>query len=172
MGLRAARRMAHLIHAVFWHGHRRGHGGHESLHRARVRPYMRRRLADRLAEAFTQPQEALALASRLAIAGAVDLVCGGRGALARARTCDIPPPPPPPPPMSYLLAYTREKTHRVGGRLCGVFPGAITTDDGWVAARGSVDRGAWLSWEYCFFGSVRSMQFAWMTAEITLARAI
>src|SRR5205807_7821460 len=68
--------------------------------------------------------------------------------------------------LCYLLAYTPLKKRTVWATFVGAFPGAIPPMIGWVAATGSLDRGAWL-----LFGILFAWQFphflaiAWMYRE-------
>jgi len=110
-----------------------------------------------LASGVLQPQEALIFGVALAIAGAVDLYLAA-GALASGlgiATC-----------LSYLLAYTPLKKRTVWATFVGAFPGAIPPMIGWVAATGSLDRGAWLLfgilflWQFPHFHAI-----AWMYRE-------
>ncbi len=67
---------------------------------------------------------------------------------------------------SYLLAYTPLKKRTVWATFVGAFPGAIPPMIGWVAATGSLDRGAWLLfailfvWQFPHFHAI-----AWMYRE-------
>jgi len=68
--------------------------------------------------------------------------------------------------LSYLLAYTPLKKRTVWATFVGAFPGAIPPMIGWVAATGSLDRGAWLLfgilflWQFPHFHAI-----AWMYRE-------
>jgi heme o synthase len=68
--------------------------------------------------------------------------------------------------VSYLLAYTPLKRKTVWATFIGAFPGAIPPMIGWVAATGSLDRGAWLLfailflWQFPHFHAI-----AWMYRE-------
>src|SRR5260370_42622895 len=82
-----------------------------------------------------QRREALVFGVVLAVAGAVALYLAA-GALASGlgiETC-----------LAYFLAYTPLKKRTVWATFVGAFPGAIPPMIGWVAATGSLDRGAWL----------------------------
>src|SRR5947208_8817514 len=97
--------------------------------------YMRRTASRPLPSGLLQPRVALVFGVSLAIAGAVDLYVAA-GALASGLgivTC-----------LSYLLAYTPLKKRTVWATFVGAFPGAVPPMMGWVAATGSLDRGAWL----------------------------
>ncbi len=68
--------------------------------------------------------------------------------------------------LSYLLAYTPLKKRTVWATAIGAFPGAIPPMIGWVAATGTLDRGAWLLfailflWQFPHFYAI-----AWMYRE-------
>jgi heme o synthase len=118
---------------------------------------MRRTASRPLPSGVLQPREALVFGIVLCIAGAVDLFVTA-GALAAAlgiATC-----------LSYLLAYTPLKKRTVWATFVGAFPGAIPPMIGWVAAGGSLDRGAWLLfgilflWQFPHFHAI-----AWMYRE-------
>ena len=104
--------------------------------------HMRRTASRPLPSGVLQPREALWFGISLAVAGALDLYLTA-GALAAGlglATC-----------LSYLLAYTPLKTRTVWATFVGAFPGAIPPMIGWVAATGSLDRGAWLLFGILFF---------------------
>ena len=119
--------------------------------------YMRRTASRPLPSGVLQPGQALAFGVALAIAGAFDLyfaagpLASGLGVL----TC-----------LSYLLAYTPLKKRTVWATFVGAFPGAIPPMIGWVAATGSLDRGAWLLfgilflWQFPHFYAI-----SWMYRE-------
>ena len=119
--------------------------------------YMRRTASRPLPSGVLQPSQALAFGVALAIAGAFDLyfaagpLASGLGVL----TC-----------LSYLLAYTPLKKRTVWATFVGAFPGAIPPMIGWVAATGSLDRGAWLLfgilflWQFPHFYAI-----SWMYRE-------
>jgi protoheme IX farnesyltransferase len=119
--------------------------------------YMRRTASRPLPSGVLQPGRALAFGVALAIAGTVDLYVGA-GALASGLgvlTC-----------LSYLLAYTPLKKRTVWATFVGAFPGAIPPMIGWVAATGTLDRGAWLLfgilflWQFPHFYAI-----SWMYRE-------
>lgn len=119
--------------------------------------YMRRTASRPLPSGVLQPKSALAFGVVLAVAGAVDLYFAA-GALASGLgvlTC-----------LSYLLAYTPLKKRTVWATFVGAFPGAIPPMIGWVAATGSLDRGAWLLfgilflWQFPHFYAI-----SWMYRE-------
>src|SRR6202030_4244049 len=67
---------------------------------------------------------------------------------------------------SYLLAYTPLKKRTVWATFVGAFPGAVPPMIGWVAASGSLDRGAWLLFAILFFWQFpHFMAIAWMYRE-------
>ena len=68
--------------------------------------------------------------------------------------------------LSYLLAYTPLKKRTVWATFVGAFPGAIPPMIGWVAASGSLDRGAWLLFGILFFWQFPHFHaIAWMYRE-------
>ncbi len=158
MGARGPVGWLHLIHAVF--GTMLIAAGTAALNHYIEREsdrYMRRTALRPLPSGVLQPREALVFGVVLAIAGAVDLYVAA-GALASGlgvATC-----------LSYLLAYTPLKKRTVWATFVGAFPGAIPPMIGWVAATGSLDRGAWLLfgilflWQFPHFHAI-----AWMYRE-------
>jgi len=119
--------------------------------------YMRRTASRPLPSGVLQPGQALAFGVALAVAGGVDLYLAA-GALASGLgilTC-----------LSYLLAYTPLKKRTVWATFVGAFPGAIPPMIGWVAATGSLGRGAWLLftilflWQFPHFYAI-----SWMYRE-------
>jgi protoheme IX farnesyltransferase len=119
--------------------------------------FMRRTAGRPLPTGVVQPREALLFGVALSVAGAVDLFLVG-GALACALgtlTC-----------LSYLLAYTPLKKRTVWATFVGAFPGAVPPMIGWVAASGSLDRGAWLLFAILFFWQFPHFHaIAWMYRE-------
>jgi len=119
--------------------------------------YMRRTASRPLPSGVLQPREALAFGVALAIAGAIALylVAGALASGLGVATC-----------LSYLLAYTPLKKRTVWATFVGAFPGAIPPMIGWVAATGSLDRGAWLLfailflWQFPHFHAI-----SWMYRE-------
>ncbi len=119
--------------------------------------FMRRTASRPLPSGQLQPREAFWFGVILCIAGAIDLyftagfLASGLGVL----TC-----------LSYLLAYTPLKKRTVWATTVGAFPGAIPPMIGWVAATGTLDRGAWLLfailflWQFPHFYAI-----AWMYRE-------
>jgi protoheme IX farnesyltransferase len=104
-----------------------------------------------------QPREALWFGVILCVAGAVDLYFTA-GILASSLGILT--------SLSYLLAYTPLKKRTVWATAVGAFPGAIPPMIGWVAATGTLDRGAWLLfailflWQFPHFYAI-----AWMYRE-------
>jgi heme o synthase len=119
--------------------------------------YMRRTASRPLPSGVLQPAEALWFGIALSIAGALDLyfTAGPLAAGLGVATC-----------LSYLLGYTPLKKRTVWATFVGAFPGAIPPMIGWVAATGSLDRGAWLLfgilflWQFPHFHAI-----AWMYRE-------
>jgi protoheme IX farnesyltransferase len=119
--------------------------------------YMRRTASRPLPSGVLQPREASIFGVTLSIAGALDLylVAGALAAGLGVATC-----------LSYLLAYTPLKKRTVWATFVGAFPGAIPPMIGWVAATGSLDRGAWLLfailflWQFPHFHAI-----SWMYRE-------
>jgi heme o synthase len=119
--------------------------------------HMRRTASRPLPSGVLRPGQALAFGLALAIAGAVDLylAAGGLASGLGAATC-----------LSYLLAYTPLKKRTVWATFVGAFPGAIPPMIGWVAATGSLGRGAWLLfgilflWQFPHFYAI-----SWMYRE-------
>ena len=119
--------------------------------------YMRRTASRPLPSGVLEPGHALSFGVGLAMAGAVDLyIVGGWMASALGIATSL----------SYLLAYTPLKKRTVWATFVGAFPGAIPPMIGWVAATGSLDRGAWLLfailflWQFPHFHSI-----AWIYRE-------
>jgi protoheme IX farnesyltransferase len=119
--------------------------------------YMRRTASRPLPSGQLQPREALWFGVILAVAGAADLYFTA-GILASALGILT--------SLSYLLAYTPLKKRTVWATAVGAFPGAIPPMIGWVAATGTLDRGAWLLfailflWQFPHFYAI-----AWMYRE-------
>jgi protoheme IX farnesyltransferase len=119
--------------------------------------YMRRTASRPLPSGVIEPGHALSFGVGLAMAGAVDLYIVG-GWLASALGIAT--------SLSYLLAYTPLKTRTVWATFVGAFPGAVPPMIGWVAATGSLDRGAWLLfailflWQFPHFHAI-----AWIYRE-------
>jgi protoheme IX farnesyltransferase len=148
----------HMIHVVF--GTMLIAGGTAALNHYIERDSdgsMRRTASRPLPSGLLKPREALLFGVALAIAGAVDLyfVAGMLAAGLGVATC-----------LSYLLAYTPLKKRTVWATFVGAFPGAIPPMIGWVAATGSLGRGAWLLfailflWQFPHFHAI-----AWMYRE-------
>jgi protoheme IX farnesyltransferase len=119
--------------------------------------YMRRTASRPLPSGQLQPREALWFGVILSVAGAADLYFTA-GMLACALGILT--------SLSYLLAYTPLKKRTVWATAVGAFPGAIPPMIGWVAATGTLDRGAWLLfailflWQFPHFYAI-----AWMYRE-------
>jgi heme o synthase len=119
--------------------------------------FMRRTASRPLPSGQLQPREALWFGVILCIAGAIDLhfTAGFLASALGVLTC-----------LSYLLAYTPLKKRTVWATAVGAFPGAIPPMIGWVAATGTLDRGAWLLfailflWQFPHFYAI-----AWMYRE-------
>ncbi len=119
--------------------------------------YMRRTASRPLPSGVLQPAQALIFGVVLSIAGALDLyfTAGSLAAGLGVATC-----------LGYLLGYTPLKKRTVWATFVGAFPGAIPPMIGWVAATGSLDRGAWLLfgilflWQFPHFHAI-----AWMYRE-------
>jgi heme o synthase len=119
--------------------------------------FMRRTASRPLPSGQLQPREALWFGVTLCIAGAMDLyfTAGFLASALGVLTC-----------LSYLLAYTPLKKRTVWATTVGAFPGAIPPMIGWVAATGTLDRGAWLLfailflWQFPHFYAI-----AWMYRE-------
>jgi heme o synthase len=119
--------------------------------------YMRRTAGRPLPSGVLQPREALWFGITLSLAGALDLyfTAGPLAAGLGVATC-----------LSYLLAYTPLKKLTVWATFIGAFPGAIPPMIGWVAATGSLDRGAWLLFGILFFWQFPHFHaIAWMYRE-------
>jgi protoheme IX farnesyltransferase len=119
--------------------------------------YMRRTASRPLPSGQLQPREAFWFGVILCVAGAVDLYFTA-GILASSLGILT--------SLSYLLAYTPLKKRTVWATAVGAFPGAIPPMIGWVAATGTLDRGAWLLfailflWQFPHFYAI-----AWMYRE-------
>jgi heme o synthase len=158
MGSRGPIGWLHMSHVIF--GTLLIAGGTAALNHYVEREsdrYMRRTASRPLPSGVLQPGRALAFGVLLAIAGAVDLyfVAGALASGLGVLTC-----------LSYLLAYTPLKKRTVWATFVGAFPGAIPPMIGWVAATGSLDRGAWMLfgilflWQFPHFYAI-----SWMYRE-------
>ena len=119
--------------------------------------HMRRTASRPLPSGQLQPRQAFWFGVALCVAGAVDLylTAGFAAATLGVLTC-----------LSYLLAYTPLKKHTVWATFVGAFPGAIPPMIGWVAASGSLDRGAWLLFAILFFWQFPHFHaISWMYRE-------
>ncbi len=158
MGVRGPVGWPHMLHTIF--GTMLIAAGTAALNHYIEREAdgaMRRTASRPLPSGVLQPREALAFGVGLAIAGAADLYVSA-GPLASGlgiATC-----------LSYLLAYTPLKKRTVWATFVGAFPGAIPPMIGWVAASGSLERGAWLLfgilflWQFPHFHAI-----SWMYRE-------
>ncbi|OLC98597.1 MAG: protoheme IX farnesyltransferase [Acidobacteria bacterium 13_1_40CM_4_58_4] len=158
MGVRGPVNWLHMIHVVF--GTLLIAGGTAALNHYLERDSdraMRRTASRPLPRGVLQPPQALAFGIALSVGGAIDLFFTA-GALASGlglATC-----------LSYLLGYTPLKKRTVWATFVGAFPGAIPPMIGWVAATGSLDRGAWLLfgilflWQFPHFHAI-----SWMYRE-------
>jgi protoheme IX farnesyltransferase len=158
MGARGPIAWLHMAHVVF--GTMLIAGGTAALNHYIERDSdgsMRRTAARPIPSGLLQPREALLFGVALSVAGALDLyfAAGMLAAGLGVATC-----------LSYLLAYTPLKKRTVWATFVGAFPGAIPPMIGWVAATGSLDRGAWLLfailflWQFPHFHAI-----AWMYRE-------
>jgi protoheme IX farnesyltransferase len=119
--------------------------------------YMRRTASRPLPSGVLQPVQALVFGIVLSVAGAFALyyIAGSIAAMLGVVTC-----------VGYLFGYTPLKKRTVWATFVGAFPGAIPPMIGWVAATGSLDRGAWLLfailflWQFPHFHAI-----AWMYRE-------
>jgi heme o synthase len=119
--------------------------------------YMRRTASRPLPSGVLQPKQALVFGVALSVAGALDLyfTAGPLAAGLGVATC-----------LSYLLAYTPLKKRTVWATFVGAFPGAVPPMIGWVAASGSLDRGAWILFGILFFWQFPHFHaIAWMYRE-------
>jgi heme o synthase len=158
MGARGPINWLHLVHAVF--ATALIAAGTAALNHYAEREsdrYMRRTASRPLPSGALEPAQALSFGVGLAMAGAADLYVVG-GWLASALGIGT--------SLAYLLAYTPLKKKTVWATFVGAFPGAIPPMIGWVAATGSLDRGAWLLfgilflWQFPHFHAI-----AWMYRE-------
>jgi protoheme IX farnesyltransferase len=115
---------------------------------------MRRTASRPLPSGALLPREALWFGCALLLGGYLDLYFGAGGlssALGIAAS------------LGYLLAYTPLKRRTVWATVIGALPGAAPPMMGWAAARGSLDREAWLLfailflWQFPHFDAI-----AWM----------
>jgi len=158
MGVRGPVNWLHMIHTIF--GTMLIAAGTAALNHYIERDsdrYMRRTASRPLPSGLMQPRAALLFGLALCIAGALDLYFSA-GILASGLGVAT--------SVSYLLAYTPLKRKTVWATFVGAFPGAIPPMIGWVAATGSLDRGAWLLfailflWQFPHFHAI-----AWMYRE-------
>jgi heme o synthase len=158
MGVRGPVNWLHMLHTVF--GTMLIAAGTAALNHYIERDsdrYMRRTASRPLPSGLLRPPEVLYFGLALCVVGAADL-CFSAGLLAAALGVAT--------SVSYLLAYTPLKRKTVWATFVGAFPGAIPPMIGWVAATGSLDRGAWLLfailflWQFPHFHAI-----AWMYRE-------
>jgi protoheme IX farnesyltransferase len=158
MGVRGPVNWLHMVHVVF--ATMLIAAGTAALNHYIEREsdrYMRRTASRPLPSGVLRPREALTFGIILSVAGAVDLFFTA-GWLAWALGVAT--------SLSYLLAYTPLKKRTVWATFVGAFPGAIPPMIGWVAATGSLDRGAWLLfailflWQFPHFHAI-----SWMYRE-------
>jgi protoheme IX farnesyltransferase len=119
--------------------------------------HMRRTASRPLPSGQLQPRQALWFGVALSVAGAAALyfTAGFAASALGVLTC-----------LSYLLAYTPLKKRTVWATFVGAFPGAIPPMIGWVAASGSLDRGAWLLFAILFFWQFPHFHaISWMYRE-------
>jgi protoheme IX farnesyltransferase len=158
MGVRGPVSWLHMMHVVF--GTLLIAGGTAALNHYVERDSdraMRRTASRPLPSGVLQPKRAFAFGIALCVGGAIDLyfAAGGLASGLGVVTC-----------LSYLLAYTPLKKRTVWATFVGAFPGAIPPMIGWVAATGSLDRGAWLLfgilflWQFPHFYAI-----SWMYRE-------
>ena len=118
---------------------------------------MRRTASRPLPSGQVQPAEALWLGVGLALVGSLylALASGALACLLGVFTC-----------ISYLAVYTPLKSRTTWATFVGAIPGAIPPMIGWVAASGSLSKGAWLLfailflWQFPHFDAI-----AWMYRE-------
>jgi len=134
-----------------------GHGGVESLHRARDGRLHAAHGVAAAAERIARPQEALLFGVTLAIAGAVDLYVAAGALCVRTRHCYLPE----------LLAslHSAQKAYCVGD-IRRRISRSDSANDRLGGGNGSLDRGAWLLfgilflWQFPHFHAI-----AWMYRE-------
>ena len=158
MGVRGPVDWLHMLHAVFGTMLIAAGTAAQNHNIERETDRQMRRTASRpLPSGALEPRAALAFGTALCVAGAIDLyiVAGALASGLGVATC-----------LSYLLAYTPLKRRTVWATFVGAFPGAIPPMIGWVAATGSLDRGAWLLfailflWQFPHFHAI-----SWMYRE-------
>lgn len=158
MGSRGPLDVAHLAHTVF--ATTLLAAGTSALNQyveREVDAKMRRTASRPLPSGQVNPVEALWLGVALALAGALYLAAasGALACLLGVFTC-----------VSYLGVYTPLKSRTTWATFVGAFPGAVPPMIGWVAASGSLSKGAWLLfailflWQFPHFDAI-----AWMYRE-------
>jgi heme o synthase len=158
MGARGPVNWLHLVQAVLGTGLVAAGTAALNHYIERESDRLMRRTASRpLPGGVLQPREALVFGVALCIAGALYLFLsvGWLPAVVGSAAC-----------LSYLLAYTPLKKRTVWATFVGAFPGAAPPMIGWVAASGSLDRGAWLLFAILFLWQFPHFQsIAWMYRE-------
>ena len=158
MGSRGPVDWLHMVHTVF--GTMLIAAGTAALNHYIERDsdrLMRRTASRPLPSGVLKPRQALVYGIALSVAGALYLyfAAGTLAAGLGVITC-----------LGYLLAYTPLKKRTVWATFVGAFPGAIPPMIGWVAATGSLGRGAWLLfailflWQFPHFHAI-----SWMYRE-------
>jgi protoheme IX farnesyltransferase len=158
MGARGPVSWLHLVQAVFGTGLIAAGTAALNHYIERNSDCLMRRTASRpLPNGVLQPFEALIFGVVLCTAGALYLylTVGWLPAAVGSAAC-----------LGYLLAYTPLKKRTVWATFVGAFPGAAPPMIGWVAASGSLDRGAWLLFAILFLWQFPHFQsIAWMYRE-------
>jgi protoheme IX farnesyltransferase len=119
--------------------------------------HMRRTAGRPLPSGSLRPAEALAFGAALLAAGGLYLILATNALatfLALAASA------------SYLLIYTPLKSRTTWATLIGGFPGAAPPLVGWAAARGSLDRDAWILFAIAFLWQIPHFHaIAWIYRE-------
>ena len=118
---------------------------------------MRRTAHRPLPQGILPPSEALAFGVSLLLAGALFLLLAvnALACLLGVITC-----------AAYLGFYTPLKSRTPWATFVGAFPGAVPPLIGWAAARGSLDRGAWMLFAILFIWQFpHFLAIAWMYRE-------
>jgi protoheme IX farnesyltransferase len=119
--------------------------------------HMRRTAARPLPSGALRPAEAMAFGAALVLAGGLYLILFTNvlaTLLALAASA------------SYLLIYTPLKSRTTWATLIGGFPGAAPPLVGWAAARGSLDRDAWILFAIAFLWQIPHFHaIAWIYRE-------
>lgn len=158
MGARGPIHWLKLVYAVFGTGFIAAGTGALNHYIERDSDRCMRRTASRpLPSGVLQPWQALIFGLASCFGGALFsyLTAGWLAATVGSAAC-----------ATYLLGYTPLKKRTIWATFVGAFPGAAPPMIGWVAARGSLDRGAWLLfailflWQFPHFHSI-----AWIYRE-------